>query len=261
MTDKRTGEGGGDRTDHTGTLRRTHARADGGTAGGGTVVAVTAPGAAVVAADPRTTGDGVVTGESARKLAPVHPTAAMGSAGSPGTVQSVVRRVRSAADREELRRGDPLDLPALARLAAEELRSGGSDDARVPGGATFLLGGADDDGAHAFVLDADGGAIEEAYAAAGTGQAVAYGVLDDSLGSGALDDQAGDEALDDEFGDEDLDDDIGDGDAAATTGAGKRPAAESTTAARRVAARALESAAARDPRTGDGLVVATATDA
>lgn len=146
--------------------------ADGSGARGGTLVALPAGEGVLMIADTRTGRDAHVRSEAARKIAQVHPTAAMGSTGDLGAAQSFLRAVRSEADRYGTRRGEPMDVPALARSAATELR------ARAGSTGTFVLGGVDDDGTHVFTLDPEGGALEEEYVAVGTGREVAYGVLD-----------------------------------------------------------------------------------
>ncbi|SFC36360.1 proteasome endopeptidase complex, beta component Threonine peptidase. MEROPS family T01A [Halobiforma haloterrestris] len=142
-----------------------------GDEGGGTLVALASRDGVLMAADTRVSDGTVVTGERARKLEKVHPTAAMGSADGLGSVRSIVRAVRSAADRYESERGRPMTMPALGNAAAAEIRS--ESDA-----GAFVLGGVDDDGPQVFHLHPDGGVFEEDHVAIGSGREVAAGVLE-----------------------------------------------------------------------------------
>ena len=143
-----------------------------GAVSGGTVVALTTTEGVLLAADGRTGRETSIRSESVRKIASIHPRAAIGSPDDLGAVRSFVRSLRADVDRYEYRRGASMGIPALATLASEELRGESSP------AATFVLGGVDEDGPHVFTIDPDAGAIEDAYAAAGSGRAIAYGILD-----------------------------------------------------------------------------------
>lgn len=148
-------------------------RTDGsGAASGGTLVATTASDGVVLAADTRTADGTAVSSEAVQKIAAVHPTAALGSTGDVGAAQSFVRAVRSEVDGYETSRGEPMDVSALGTFVAEELRSPSAPD------ATFVLGGVDDEGPHVFTVSAESGVTEAEYTAVGSGQQLAYGVLD-----------------------------------------------------------------------------------
>lgn len=148
-------------------------RADGrGRASGGTIVGLRARNGVVVAADTRSSNGTVVASEDVQKIAQVHPSAVIGSTDDLGEVQSFVRTVRSKVDLYETERGKPMEMDALSTFAAGELRS------HPQLNATFILGGVDNDGPHIFSLSRDDGALEDAYAAAGSGRQTAYGVLD-----------------------------------------------------------------------------------
>lgn len=148
--------------------------ADGGagTGTGGTVVGLTTRDGVVLTADTRTSSDTVVSSADVRKIAQVHPTAAVGSTADLGTARSVVETARSEVDRHETRRGEPMDVSALATFVAGELRS------RSGPAVAFVLGGVDDRGPHVFTLGPEGAALEDEYAAVGSGGDLAYGVLD-----------------------------------------------------------------------------------
>jgi proteasome beta subunit len=148
-------------------------RTDGhGPVAGGTLVGLTTEDGVLLAADTRTSRGAVVRSEGVRKISQVHPTAVMGSTDGLGTAQSFVREIRSEADRYETSHDEPMDMTSLSTVAVTELRKRSMPD------TTFLLGGVDADGPHLFTLGPDEGALEETYAAVGSGQQIAYGILD-----------------------------------------------------------------------------------
>ncbi|MEF8877058.1 MAG: proteasome subunit beta [Haloarculaceae archaeon] len=156
-----------------------HGAGGAGARAGGTLLGLTTSEGVLVTADTRTTRGQVVRGERARKVAEIHPTAVLGATNDLGAARAFVRAVEAEADRYETSRGEPMDVTALAVVAAGELRTGDPTD------GAFLLGGVDDDGPHVFTLDRQDGALETPYAAVGSGRAIAYGVLD-AAGPGSL---------------------------------------------------------------------------
>ena len=109
----------------------------------------------------------------------------MGSTDDLGTAQSFVRAIRSEADRYETSHGEPMDMTSLSTVAVTELRERSMPD------TTFLLGGVDADGPHLFTLGPDEGALEETYAAVGSGQQIAYGILDAEIPQSLTTSEAG----------------------------------------------------------------------
>jgi proteasome beta subunit len=180
---------------------------------GGTLVGLTTEDGVLLAADTRTSRGAVVRSEGVRKISQVHPTAVMGSADDLGTAQSFARAIRSEADHYETSHDEPMDMTALSSLAVRELRERSMPD------TTFLLGGVDADGPHLFTLGPDEAAFEETYAAVGSGQQIAYGILDAEI-----------------------------------------PQSLTTSEARLIAGRAIQSAAERDVQTGVGVHVAEISD-
>lgn len=165
----------GDGTDRSPDTSHAPSEAETGT----TVVGLTADEALVLAADRRASlGGRFVTSKSVQKVEQVHPTAAIASSGGVGDIQELVRTLRAETNLYEDRRGTPPSIPALATLTATVLRS-------RPLRVTPLVGGVDDDGAHLFEIDAGGGALADAYAAAGSGTQLAYGVLEERFDPGA----------------------------------------------------------------------------
>lgn len=144
---------------------------DGGFEGAGTLVGLATRDGVLLAADTRTSQDTVVRSERVRKLALVHPTAAMGSPDHLGVMQSFVQTIRLEADRYETERGEPMTLSELSTVAAEKLRSEST-------AGTFVLGGVDADGSHVFCLRPNGGVLEDESVAVGSGREIATGVLE-----------------------------------------------------------------------------------
>ena len=148
-------------------------RTDGrGPAAGGTLVGLTTDDGVFMAADTKTSRGAVVRSEAVQKLSQVHPTAALGSTDDLGAVQSFVRAIRLEADLYETTYGEPMDMTVLSTVAVTGLRE------RSMSESTFLLGGVDADGPHLFTLGPDESALEETYAAIGSGREIAYGILD-----------------------------------------------------------------------------------
>lgn len=137
---------------------------------GTTIVGLSAPNGVVLAADQRMSLGGRFTAnKNVRKVESVHPRAAMAIAGSVGPAQGVVRTLRARASLYESRRGEPMSLSALAQTAGHLL-------AGTP--VSPLLGGVDAEGSHVYELDGGGSVVEDEYAAAGSGMALAYGTLE-----------------------------------------------------------------------------------
>ena len=185
----------------------------GATETGTTTVALRHADGVVLAADRRASvgGGRFVTNKDARKIEPVHPTAAVAMAGSVGGMQEFVRTMRAEASLYAARRNRRMSMDALSTLAGNVLRSG-------PYVSLPTLGGVDEEGPRVFDLDFAGGVMEADYVASGSGMQLAYGVLEG-----------------------DFEDDLDASDA------------------RDVAARAVESAVARDTASGDGLTLVEVT--
>ncbi len=134
-----------------------------------TVGLVTADGV-VLAADRRTSlGGQFVSNKQSIKIEQVHPTAAVTLSGSVGAGQAFIRQLRSTANLYEARRGEPMDMDALAQTAGRLLRGTRS----MP-----VLGGVDGDGPRAFQIDPAGGVLEDTYTASGSGMQLATGALE-----------------------------------------------------------------------------------
>ena len=166
--DSRTDEAFSSRDRATGTIPRT----DGGERGG-TLVGIRAAESVVLAADTRTTRGGAIATGEGRKLAAVHPTAAIGSPDPLQGSRELIYELRSEVDRYEERHDRPMRLSALTTVAGRELRSRSLLTER------YVLGGVDETASQLFTVDADEGVLETDYTAAGSGHQTAYGVLEE----------------------------------------------------------------------------------
>ncbi|WP_225334112.1 archaeal proteasome endopeptidase complex subunit beta [Halomicrobium urmianum] len=141
---------------------------------GTTTIGLTTSEGVVVATDQRASlGGRFVSNKNVQKVEQIHPTAALTLVGSVGGAQSFIRTLRAEADLYEARRGEDMDIEALATLAGNFAR-GGPFFAINP-----ILGGVDDDGHHVYSIDPAGGVMEDDYTVTGSGLTVAYGTLED----------------------------------------------------------------------------------
>lgn len=140
---------------------------------GTTIVAITAGDAVVLAADRRASigGGRFVSNKDVLKIEEVHPTAAVAGSGAVGHLQQFNDILRAESSLYEQRRGEPMSLNALSKLAANLL--GGRPMMVAP-----LLAGIDEDGPKVFSIDGGGGRLGDDYSAAGSGMQMAYGVLE-----------------------------------------------------------------------------------
>ncbi|MFC6836835.1 proteasome subunit beta [Halomarina ordinaria] len=138
---------------------------------GTTTVGLATSEGVVLAADRRASlGGRFVSNKQAMKIEQVHPRAAVTMAGSVGGAQAFIRQLRASANLYEARRGEPMDVDALAQTAGQLLRG-------MP--ASPVLGGVDADGeARVFSIDGAGGVLEDAYSASGSGMTLATGALE-----------------------------------------------------------------------------------
>lgn len=126
----------------------------------------------VLGADRRASlGGRFVSNKNSTKIEQIHPTAAVTLSGSVGGGQSFIRRLRAEANLYEARRGEPLNIRALAQTAGHLIQGTQS----MP-----LLGGCDEEGPHVYQLDPAGGVLESEYTASGSGTQLAIGALERS---------------------------------------------------------------------------------
>ena len=141
---------------------------------GTTTIGIATDEGVVIATDMRASlGGRFVSNKNVQKVEQIHPTGALTLVGSVGGAQSFIRTLRSEVDLYEARRGEPMDIEALATLAGNFAR-GGPFFAINP-----ILGGVDDDGHHVYSIDPAGGVMQDDYTVTGSGLTVAYGTLED----------------------------------------------------------------------------------
>jgi proteasome beta subunit len=140
---------------------------------GTTTVGISTTDGVVIATDMRASlGGRFVSNKDVQKVEQIHPTGALTLVGSVGGAQSFIRSLRAEVNLYEARRGEQMDIGALATLAGNFAR-GGPFFAINP-----ILGGVDDDGHHVFSIDPAGGVMEDDYTVTGSGLTVAYGTLE-----------------------------------------------------------------------------------
>jgi proteasome beta subunit len=140
---------------------------------GTTTVGIATDDGVAIATDMRASlGGRFVSSKDVQKVEQIHPTAALTLVGSVGGAQSFIRTLRAEASLYETRRGEPMDVPALATLAGNFAR-GGPFRAIRP-----ILGGVDEDGSHVYSLDPAGGVMPDDYTVTGSGTQIATGVLE-----------------------------------------------------------------------------------
>jgi proteasome beta subunit len=146
---------------------------------GTTTVGIATEDGVAIATDMRASlGGRFVSNKDVQKVEQIHPTAALTLVGSVGGAQSFIRTLRAEASLYETRRGEPMDIPALATLAGNFAR-GGPFRAIRP-----ILGGVDDDGSHVYSLDPAGGVMADDYTVTGSGTQIATGVLESNYEPG-----------------------------------------------------------------------------
>lgn len=137
---------------------------------GTTTVGLVTTDGVVLAADRRASlGGRFVSNKDSIKIEQVHPSAAVTMSGSVGGAQAFIRQLRSEADLYSVRRGEPMDMDALAQTAGQLIRGTRS----MP-----VLGGVDEEGPHVFDIDGGGGVLENTYTASGSGTQLATGALE-----------------------------------------------------------------------------------
>jgi proteasome beta subunit len=152
---------------------------------GTTTVGITTTDGAVIATDMRASlGGRFISNKNVQKVEQVHPTAALTLVGSVGGAQSFIRTLRAEVNLYEARRGQQMDIEAMATLAGNFAR-GGPFFAINP-----ILGGVDDDGHHVFSIDPAGGVMADDYTVTGSGLTVAYGTLEREYEEGLSNEEA-----------------------------------------------------------------------
>jgi len=140
---------------------------------GTTTIGIATDEGVVIATDMRASlGGRFVSNKNVQKVEQIHPTGALTLVGSVGGAQSFIRTLRSEVDLYEARRGESMDIEALATLAGNFAR-GGPFRAINP-----ILGGVDDEGSHVYSIDPAGGVMEDDYTVTGSGMQLAYGLLE-----------------------------------------------------------------------------------
>lgn len=142
---------------------------------GATALGIRAKDGVVLAADRRMSYGSFIVSRNFRKVFTVHGRIGLAFTGLYGDVGGLVRIIESQMRMLGIERGKPPTVYNAAKFLSSLLYS----YKFFPFYVEVLVGGIDPDGTpRLYVLDPLGSIIEERYAAAGTGAAMAFGVLE-----------------------------------------------------------------------------------
>jgi len=132
----------------------------------------------VLAADHRVTA-GYIANKRTRKIQIVSEDMAVTTAGVVSDIQLMAKLIRAETKLKNLQTYRAATVKEVANLSAGLLYNNIRKMSMIPGIASFLLGGRDADGFHAYSLEPDGAVLEiDDYNADGSGMMFATGVLE-----------------------------------------------------------------------------------
>lgn len=141
----------------------------------GTVVGIRCKDGIALSSDTRGAAYYLVLSKRVRKVFKLEERIGAAISGSSGDVQSLVNWLRTEANLYRLNQKRSISTKSLAQVASNVLHVRRLFPYIVAG----VISGVDSDGARLYFLDPVGGKLEEEkFASAGTGSAVAYGVLE-----------------------------------------------------------------------------------
>lgn len=147
----------------------------------GTVVGVRCEDGVALASDTRATASYLVLSKRAKKVFQIQDKLGGAIAGVAGDVQGFVDVLKAESSLYRLREERLMAPSVLAHLASNILHG----RRMFPYLISALLAGVGDDGPRLYFLDPVGGMLEdERFAAGGTGESVAYGVLEQGYSDG-----------------------------------------------------------------------------
>ena len=147
----------------------------------GTVVGVRCEDGVALASDTRATAAYLVLSKRAQKVFQIQDRLGGAIAGVAGDVQGFVDVLKAESSLYRLREERLMAPSALAHLASNILHG----RRMFPYLISAILAGVSDDGPRLYFLDPVGGMLEdEKFAAGGTGESVAYGVLEQGYSDG-----------------------------------------------------------------------------
>lgn len=145
-----------------------------------TIVGIETAAGAVLAGDRRLATDGTVESERKRHVFDFEGVGA-GAVGDAGSIDEFRRRLESEARSYETETGEPMSIDRLATVAS---------NLSVAGIEAIVLGRDDDGAARVRGVAADGGIVDDATVAFGSGAQFALGVLEGRDAELGLDDAA-----------------------------------------------------------------------
>jgi len=142
---------------------------------GATALGIRASDGVVLAADKRVTYGYTLMSKAGKKIFKVLDRAGIASAGFIADMQTLARTVEAEMKIFELESGMKPRVYNIAKLLSLILYS---SSRYAPYIVETIVGGVDDEGAHVYVLDPLGAAIEDDYAAVGTGAQLAISIVE-----------------------------------------------------------------------------------
>ena len=147
----------------------------------GTVVGIRCSDGVVIASDTRSTMGYLVLSKSSRKVFKIQDNLGATISGVAGDVQGFVDMLKAETNLYRLREERAMSPEAVSQLASAILHTRRGFPLLV----SAIIAGVDGTGPRLFFIDAVGGKLEdENFAAGGTGESVAYGVLEQGYADG-----------------------------------------------------------------------------
>ena len=146
---------------------------------GTTTVGVFCKDGIILSADRRATAGYMIASKKTEKVIQISDRMAITMAGTVSDAQLLTKLIKAELKLKSLRTGREPNVKETANLLGSMIYGNIRKFSIIPGIATFLLGGADNEGVHLYDLFADGSVTEvDDYVSTGSGSVFAYGVLE-----------------------------------------------------------------------------------
>ena len=133
----------------------------------------------ILAADRRATSGYLIASKKTEKIIQISDKMAITMAGTVSDAQLLTKLIKAELKLKSLRTGRETNVKETANLLGSMIYGNIRKFSIIPGIATFILGGADNEGIHLYDLFADGSVTEiDDYVSTGSGSVFAYGVLE-----------------------------------------------------------------------------------
>lgn len=141
---------------------------------GATTVGIVCKGGVVLASEKRVTWGNMLTSRGGMKVFKLNDRIGLAFAGLMSDMQALTREVSAYAKLYELDNNHPIGVKAMGKLVSNML----FQRRMFPLYMETLVGGVDDDGPQLFSMDPVGSLIPDPFITAGTGAAIAMGVIE-----------------------------------------------------------------------------------